>query len=348
MNMPRRQQGLTLIELMIAMALSLVLMAGVIQVFLANKQAYRFADALSRNQENGRFAAEFLARELRMTGYMGCATLEKTTPNIIAAQPAAPAPQIELTPDKAIDGSDDVAAGNTWGAIEDTDVVIIRGANLEGANLTGNLLSENANIQIRYDARTKPIPWEAGSVLLVTDCQDADVFRATSVSASTKNDAKNGKNFMLKTTTIAHSNAQNSTNNLSKPYGSGSRVMSWEAITYYVAVDPDTGEPALYRSHYDGNTEDDEVLIDGVEDMQILYGEDTDDDGTPDIYRSAAAVASWADVVSVRVSLLVRSSDPFVLTEQQNLAWTGRAIDTSDRRLRQVFTTTIALRNRLV
>jgi type IV pilus assembly protein PilW len=348
MSMPRRQQGLTLIELMIAMMLSLILMAGVIQVFLANKQAYRFADALSRNQENGRFATEFITRELRMAGYLGCATLEKTTPNILANQLPAPAPQIELSPDKAVEGSDDVAAGNTWGAIEGTDVVIIRGANLEGANLTGNLLTNDAEIKVAYDARTKPIPWDAGSVLMVTDCQNADVFRATTVSQSSKNTSKGGKDFKLTQTTIAHSSAMNSSNFLSKPYGPGSRVMSWGSITYYVANDPDTGEPALYRSNYDGNADDDEVLIEGVEDLQILYGEDTDGDGNPDIYRSAAAVASWGDVVSARISLLVRSTERFVLTEQQNLVWTGRAIDTSDRRLRQIFTTTIALRNRLV
>jgi type IV pilus assembly protein PilW len=348
MSMLRRQQGLTLIELMIAMALSLILMAGVLQVFLANKQAYRFAEASSRNQENGRFAADFLARELRMAGYLGCATLRNTTPNIIGNQPAAPAPQIELDVDKAIEGSDDVGAGNTWGAIEGTDVVTIRGGNLEGANLTGNLLAENANIQVNYDARTKPLPWGAGSVLMVTDCQSADVFRATGVSKTTINDTKNGKDFVLQKTTIAHSSAMNSSNFLSKPYGAGSKVMSWESISYYVGNDPDSGEPALYRDRYDGVSEDDEVLIDGVEDMQILYGEDTDGDGNADIYRGAAAVASWADVVSARISLLVRSTDPFVLTEQQNLAWTGRAIDTSDLRLRQIFTTTIALRNRLL
>jgi type IV pilus assembly protein PilW len=348
MSMPRRQQGLTLIELMVSMVLSLILMAGVIQVFLANKQAYRFAESLSRNQENGRFAAEFLARELRMAGYLGCATLRNTTPNIQANQPAAPAPQIELDMDKAIEGSDDVGAGNTWGAIEGTDVVTIRGGNLEGANLTGNLVTENANIQINYDARTKPLPWEAGSVLMVTDCQDADIFRATNISKTTTNDTKNGKDFVLQKTTIAHSSAQNSSNFLSKAYGPGSKVMSWETISYYVADDPDTGEPALYRDQYDGLTSDDDALIEGVEDMQILYGEDTDGDGNADIYRNAAAVASWANVVSARVSLLVRSTEPFVLTEQQNLAWTGRAIDTSDRRLRQIFTTTIALRNRLL
>jgi type IV pilus assembly protein PilW len=250
--------------------------------------------------------------------------------------------------DKAIEGADDVGAGNAWGAIEDTDVITIRGGNLEGANLTGNLTAENANIQVNYDARTKPLPWEAGSVLMVSDCQDADVFRATNVSQTTKNDTKNGKTFKLQKTTIAHSNAQNSSGFLSKAYGPGSKVMSWQSISYYVATDPDTGEPSLYRDFYDGNAADDDALIEGVEDLQVLYGEDTDGNGNPDIYRSAAAVASWADVVSVRVSLLVRSAEPFVLTEQQNLAWTGRAIDTTDRRLRQVFTTTIALRNRLL
>ena len=55
------QRGFTLIELMIAMLIGVFLMAGIIQIFISAKQGYRLQENLSRLQENGRFAMDFLA-----------------------------------------------------------------------------------------------------------------------------------------------------------------------------------------------------------------------------------------------------------------------------------------------
>ncbi|MDG2524562.1 PilW family protein [Stenotrophomonas sp. HITSZ_GD] len=68
----RRQAGLSLIELMIAMVIGLVLILGLIQVFAASRQAYQLSQGIARNQENGRFAIDFLSRDLRMAGHTGC------------------------------------------------------------------------------------------------------------------------------------------------------------------------------------------------------------------------------------------------------------------------------------
>ena len=65
----RTQLGLSLIELMVAMALGLLLMTGVIQVFLSSRQTYAANEAMGRLQENGRFALEFVARSARLAGY---------------------------------------------------------------------------------------------------------------------------------------------------------------------------------------------------------------------------------------------------------------------------------------
>ena len=66
-----RQGGLTLVELMVAITISLVLLAGVVQIFLSNKVTYRVQENLGRIQENGRFAVDLLARSLRMTAWQG-------------------------------------------------------------------------------------------------------------------------------------------------------------------------------------------------------------------------------------------------------------------------------------
>ncbi|MCO6705108.1 PilW family protein, partial [Streptomyces sp. CHB9.2] len=55
---PRRQKGLSIIELMIALLLGLLLMGGVMQVFLSSRQTYQTNSALSQVQESGRFALD--------------------------------------------------------------------------------------------------------------------------------------------------------------------------------------------------------------------------------------------------------------------------------------------------
>ncbi|MBA4288527.1 MAG: hypothetical protein C0439_06025 [Pseudomonas sp.] len=66
----RTQIGLSIVELMVAMALGLLLMTGVVQVFLSSRQTYAANEAMSRMQENGRFALEFMARSARLAGYV--------------------------------------------------------------------------------------------------------------------------------------------------------------------------------------------------------------------------------------------------------------------------------------
>ena len=89
--------------------------------------------------------------------------------------------------------------------------------------------------------------------------------------------------------------------------------------------------------------------------MEILYGVDTDtvgysDYGTANYYVTADQVntADWAkNVVSVRISLLVATIDD-ILTAQPVASFSFNGQNTpADRKLRRVFTTTIALRNRV-
>ncbi len=63
------ESGLTLVELMVAMAIGLFLVAVIGTLFVGAKQTYRSQDNLSRLQENGRFAMELLGRNIRDAGY---------------------------------------------------------------------------------------------------------------------------------------------------------------------------------------------------------------------------------------------------------------------------------------
>jgi type IV pilus assembly protein PilW len=69
------QQGLSLIELMISLALGLLVVLAVTYVFAGSRANYRHQDALSAVQESGRIALEVLTRDVRMAGYPGCGNL---------------------------------------------------------------------------------------------------------------------------------------------------------------------------------------------------------------------------------------------------------------------------------
>lgn len=115
------------------------------------------------------------------------------------------------------------------------------------------------------------------------------------------------------------------------------------------------GQPILFQNGID-------QLIEGVENMQVLYGIDTaaDADQTPNYYISAPTNAEWLNVTSIRVSLLLRTIDDNITDQPLTYTFNGTteantydpvtgALNNppTDRRIRRVFTSTFALRNRL-
>ncbi len=64
-----RCRGFTLIELMIALALGVILLLSMIQVFGSMKSSYRFQESMARVQERGRIAMDLIAHQARLAGY---------------------------------------------------------------------------------------------------------------------------------------------------------------------------------------------------------------------------------------------------------------------------------------
>ena len=209
-----------------------------------------------------------------------------------------------------------------------TDVIEIRRASDGGIRLTGNMDTVNANIQI--DKNTLGIV--AGDALFITDCVQADLFRATNVSSS-------GTKI-----TIAHSEAENTANFLSKPYNTEATIMRFHEETYFVGRSAAGAEPSLYL--YDGVQALE--LVSGIETLQMEFGVDSDRDFSIDSYAAAGTVADWNEVRSVRIALLISTTEDVKPTsESLQYAVLGNVVTIDDRRLRQVFSTDVAIRNRL-
>lgn len=110
----RRQRGMTLIELLVAIALGLLLLAGILQVFAASRQSYRVQQNTARMQENALIAVEILQRSVREAGF-------EPPPTAIVQLACT---SVSAT-DCALAGSDNVASG-TASAVTGSDMLVVR------------------------------------------------------------------------------------------------------------------------------------------------------------------------------------------------------------------------------
>jgi type IV pilus assembly protein PilW len=98
-------------------------------------------------------------------------------------------------------------------------------------------------------------------------------------------------------------------------------------------------------------------LAEGIENLQVDYGIDTDNDGSPDYYTTgtyekdgvtAMTPTDWSNVMSTTVNLLARNTDSssgYTTTKQYNLGLAGNVGPYSDNYKRHVFNGTVRLIN---
>lgn len=132
-NLPKggiRQRGLTLVELMVSLVLGLVLIGGVLNIFVANRETFRVTENLTRMQENARTGFDFIARDIREAGQNPCGT--PLVANVIRAAGGAIPWWADWNRGTiiGIDGSQDrtdiVAFGTTTNArVAGTDAVLV-------------------------------------------------------------------------------------------------------------------------------------------------------------------------------------------------------------------------------
>jgi len=252
---------------MVAMVISLVLLAGVVEIFISNKESYRAQENLGRIQENGRFAIDLIARTLRMTAWQGD------------------------SPDQWVFGSLSMSNGG---------INAMTGTN-DDANNGNSILDGTDTITVIYQGNTDG---------LVKDCQG----NAVPVGVNVQN------TFRVNTTVGDVKGATAGT------------VGQLECVVT------------------NGGTVTTLPLIDGVENLQIQYGIDTDNDQTANSYVNYDSVTNPDDVVSVRVYLLLLSNDDRLAVTPATSTY--NLLDVSftepgDSRLRRRISTTVKMRNRL-
>jgi type IV pilus assembly protein PilW len=339
--MNKHQLGISMVEVLVALVISLFLLGGIVQVYVGNKATYGFTDAISRIQENGRFAMDIMSQDLRMAGFWGCTVYDPDDTDNIVNNLDNTSPDYDpvihdFVVREAIEGTEN-------DGLNGSDSIIVRGSKPNQTNIRQPYNNPTSNpVEVAISENV-----EAGDIVMVSNCRGADIFQVTSLAP--------GAN-LLQAAMVHVTGTSDKPGNynpdtcagggnshcLSQTYGSDSSLFELQTVVYTIAAGA-SGEPALWRSENGTNVE----LIDGIEEMQVLYGVDDDNDNFANQYVVSTAVADMNDVTAIRLMLLVRSEDAFVAEDNQRYVFNGNNITAGDRRLRQVFTTTIGLRNRI-
>jgi type IV pilus assembly protein PilW len=334
--------GFSLVELMVAIALSLLLLTGVVAIFSSSRVSYESTDQLSRVQETGRFALEQLSRHIRSAGFAGCSR----QPNYVSTSLADAT--TNLSRDflgAAVLGYD--ATGTDWdpeidssitGAFAESDVLVVRGPRLdaEPMQLTATMTDPTQPLTVNSTAGVRMPP---GEIMMAYSCEAQAIFFGAAGGG----------------TTILHATGGlNASNTTSFPFRIGAEVVPVETVVYFVGNAQDTvpsslppNTRSLYRRAGEGAAEE---LVQGVEQMQVEYGVDTDGDRIVDDYMEAPNVTDWQRVISVQIALLVRSIQQYGTDTDQRtyqLLTNTTVVPPGDRRIREVFQATVSLRNRL-
>jgi type IV pilus assembly protein PilW len=120
-----------------------------------------------------------------------------------------------------------------------------------------------------------------------------------------------------------------------------------KTMTYYLAK-TSTIVYAIYGGVLRKNTNtQNNDLIEGVEAIQFLYGEDTNADHAVNDYVLANQVLNWEHVISVRVFILITSLEDNLTAQPVAYTFNTLTMLPTDHHLRRVFSATFALRNRL-
>lgn len=347
----RPHAGFSLVELMVAMALSLILLAGVMTIFASSRTTYETTDRLSRIQESGRFALDSIVRDLRSAGYLGCSKRADFT-NALNG-PATALNNFE----NPVQGFD--AQGTSWlpaldtdaapsatpgGTIPGSDVLVVRlpRGDFEPVRVVEGEFMSSTTADVIIDDVT-PALIEVGDVVQISDCNGRAVFQVTANTAGVLEHEVVGA-----TSDTNGRRPGNATNDIGWAFTDSAELVPVQSIVYYLrdGSTPGAGTSLWRRVSSSPIAEE---LVEGVENMQLAFGVAS---GSAITYLRADQVtaANWANIRTVRIALLVRSLSEYGTdTDQQDydlLGSLGTTVpDPGDRHLRQVFTTTVNIRN---
>ncbi|QOC22787.1 PilW family protein [Wenzhouxiangella sp. AB-CW3] len=383
----RRARGFSLIELLIALILGLLVTGALVQLFLANRLTYSVSDGLVRAQESARYSMERLNRDLRMAGSAPMCSGAPVELNLIIDTSGADGDVADIVNaggimlfDYTNTGAGDTYAfpeygpgnSNNWDhfdgsslppalagrALAGTDVIALRtmeavtgitgctgsppnNPNASALNVCpdddpgGSVGSANTGV-------------DQGTVVTAVDCTAGvgDIFVNNNNANASAFNRGQGNN---------HTGVRNRNVNWSHSYRENTEFYRSEVIYYFIGLSAGSTaarpRPALFRVRNCNAANAAncvfEELAEGVENLQVFVR--TEGDNT---FRDPRdnAIGDWSNVAAVELNLVLVSPEE---VDNKDLAQTidlgnGLNVNVDDRRIRVVYSNTVAVRNRII
>lgn len=335
LNMENMNKGFSLVELMVAIALGLLVVTGLVYVFANSSRSYGELQKSAQQIENGRYAMNVISDDLRHAGYYGdFALLPPLSGAPIGLPGSVPDPCLSLAsaslltdlrsalplPVQGYDNQTSVPSalteclGGSAGLKSNTDILVIRRADTA-------VLVDPDGVQ-NPSANATAIP-TVNEIYIQSSVSDVDMQKGVAQSIDKTKTAANVAS------TLTRRDFSTS------PVGTAAAyIRKYHLHVYFVSNCRETScaggnnIPTLKRAELVSNGTNTiwriVPLVEGIENLQLEYGLDAapaaantatgmPGDGAADSFVAApTTVADWANVVSVRVFILARNIDATV------------------------------------
>ncbi len=291
------QRGFSLTELMIAATIGLVILAGMSTLFVNNSRTQAEIEKANRQVENGRFALQTLSSDLHNAGFYG-----EFDPTILTQPAAVPDP-----------------CAVTLAALKDALPLAVQGIDNAAADALACLPDLLAGTDVIVVRRTDTCV--VGAPGCVAASAGGPYFQASLCDLGTELGSGDSANFYaLDVTTSSLDRRQRNCTTTAV-------VRRYLTHVYYIAANDDDGDaiPTLKRAELGvsgGALQMNVVpLVNGIQNLQVEYGLDTDDDGVANVFSANpetsggcaaadCAVSNWRQAVSLKLNLLARNLEP--------------------------------------
>ncbi|MGH6770646.1 MAG: PilW family protein [Xanthobacteraceae bacterium] len=302
----RRQAGLSIVELMVALAIGLFILIGLVSIFVTSNRTYLDLNRAGQQIENGRFAVQMLSDDISLAGFFGRFGSPLAAPGVL--------PDPCVTTDMA--------------ALREAAALPLQGYDAPGASPLTCVPAANhrPGTDILVVRRTDS-QMAAGDSATIP----GGALAASQVYLQANADPNNSANPLI----AAATGTPQSVFTLKNRDGTNvAPIRKYRVHIYYIAPcsvpagggtdctgandDGGTPIPTLKRLELSVDSTGANLamyqvpLVEGIENLQVDYGLDTDGDGVPNGAYVAlpAAVIDWPNVVAVRVNLLARNTEP--------------------------------------
>lgn len=348
-----RSAGFGLVELMLAMGLGLIVLAGVLVIFVAQRQIYQNSTSQSLIQDADNALSAIITPVIRGAGFTGCSNIgsgvvtyvaARNTPLTFDTSSAVKGFEASTMPATVVDGAANDMTASDWtptldtsfltagGVEQGSDVLVLIGA--PPGKWPVGMVSFGAGLIMVNDDSQMDTMGTAPQMMALSDCGKSSIFQ-THFSASN---------------TLAYTLGPNGT----PAYPIGSQVIPLQQTTFFVAHRSGVSQSALFEGVMTIPTGGSAAsatwtvseLVPGILNMQVLYG--TGVNGQTTQYQAASAITNWAAVTSVKLGFLVEgnqaSSNATTNRTSFNLFGTPLIVP-ADSRLRHTFYMTVNTRN---